>query len=226
MTSRLEQPGMDDLLEFGAYPQSSLTGNKEPILWRILDRSEDQVLLLSDPILDCKRYHHDFVDTTWRDSDLRAWLNGEFFEQAFDSAERKMIERTTCSDNGEGTPDTVDQVFLLSVKEVRMFTDPNQTGKRRRAAIGTEFARAPKDDGCRLYVYDKSVEKDYVIVDGEKVGCSWWWTRTQPRAQNSASSRAAFIGARGDVKSYGRVNLAGCGVRPAVRLSQRHSQGF
>jgi hypothetical protein len=108
------------------------------------------------------------VNTTWRDSGLRAWLNGEFFERAFDNAERKMIGRTMCSENGEGTPDTVDHVFLLSVKEVRMFTDPQQTGKRRRAAIGTEFARAPKDDGCRLYVYDKSVEKDYVVVSCQR----------------------------------------------------------
>jgi hypothetical protein len=214
---------MDHLLEFGQYPQSSLTGTTEPILWRILDRSADHVFLLSDRILDCKRYHHDFVDTTWRDSDLRAWLNEEFFEQAFDNAERRMIERTTCSDNGDGTPDTVDRVFLLSVKEARLFTDAKGTGIRTRAAIGTEFARAPKDDDCRLYVYDKSVEKDYVVLDGEKVGCSWWWLRTQPQAHNGASSRAAFIGGRGDVKSYGRVNLAVYGVRPAVRLRNHES---
>jgi hypothetical protein len=208
------------LLEFGAYPQSSLTGSKEPIVWRILDRSQNGVLLMSDRILDCKRYHHDFVETTWCGSDVRAWLNGEFFEEAFDSTERRMIRRRTCSDNGEGTPDTVDRVFLLSVKEVRMFTDPIPDGKRRRATIGSEFARAPKDDGCRLYVYDKTVEKDYLVVDGQRVGCSWWWLRTQPQAGNGTSSRAAFIGARGDVKSYGRVNLAGYGVRPAVTLSR------
>jgi uncharacterized protein DUF6273 len=212
---------MANLLELGAYQQLSLTGGKDPILWRILDRSADDVLLVSDRILDCKRYHHDFVDTTWCDSDVRAWLNGEFFEEAFDYAERRMIQRTTCSDNGEGTPDTVDRVFLLSVKEVRMFTDPKPNGNRRRAAIGTEFARAPKDDGCRLYVYDKSVQKDYLVMDGERVGCSWWWTRSQPQAHDGTSSRAAFVGARGDVKSYGSVNLAGYGVRPAVKLSRR-----
>jgi Family of unknown function (DUF6273) len=207
-----------NLLELGAYPQSSLTGGTEPIVWRILDRSNDDLLLVSDRILDCKRYHGDFVDTTWRDSDLRAWLNDEFFDKAFDRAERKMIQPTACSGNGEGTPDTVDRVFLLSVNEIRMFTDPKHTSTRRRAAIGTEYARAPKDDGCRLYVYDKSVEKDYLVIDGEKVGCSWWWTRSQPQAHAGTSPRAAFIGARGDVKSYGRVNLAGYGVRPAVTL--------
>ena len=69
-----------------------------------------------------------------------------------------------------------------------------------------------------LYVYDKGVEKDYVVENGEKRGCSWWWTRTQLQIQDGRSSRAAFIGPRGDVKSYGRVDLARYGVRPAIRL--------
>lgn len=44
---------------------------------RVLDRSGSVVLLLSDRILGCKRYHHEFVETTWRQCDPRAWLNYE-----------------------------------------------------------------------------------------------------------------------------------------------------
>jgi Family of unknown function (DUF6273) len=215
---RLAHVAVDALLEFGAYPQSSGRVGKEPIRWRVLDRCDGVVLLLSDRILDCKRYHHELVETTWRDCDLRAWLNAEFFAAAFGDDERKLVEATTCTDNGDGAPDTVDSVFLLSVKEVRALTDPSGGGHPRRSATSTEFARAPKADGCRLYVYDKGVERDYVLEDGERHGCSWWWTRTQLQVQDGRSSRAAFIGARGDVKSYGRVDLPYYGVRPAVRL--------
>lgn len=217
VAQRLAQAAINDLLEFGAYPQSS--GNdKKSIRWRVLDRCDHGVLLLSEHILDCRRYHYSFIGTTWRDCDLRAWLNGEFRAAASADDDRRLLEPTACTDNGDGAPDTVDSVFLLSVKEVRTLTDPSNGGLPRRGAVGTEYARAPKTGGCRLYVYDKGVEKDYVVENGEKHGCSWWWTRTQLQVQDGSSPRAAFVGPRGDVKSYGRVDLARYGVRPAVRL--------
>ena len=218
--SAAERKGIDvnDLIAFGSFPQSSASGVAEPIEWRVLDRAEDDVLLLSERILECRRYHAELVETTWRDCDLRAWLNGEFFGAAFGDGERELVLQTTCGDNGDGTPDTVDRVFLLSVPQVRALTAVNPDGRPRRAAVGTAFARLPKADGCRLYVYDKGVERDYLTANGVRQGCSWWWTRTQPQAQDGRSARAAFVGARGDVKSYGRVNLAWYGVRPAIRL--------
>jgi hypothetical protein len=75
-----------------------------------------------------------------------------------------------------------------------------------------------KSDGCHLYVYDKTVEKDYLVVDGKRHGCSWWWTRSQPQAENGLAWCAAFVGARGDVKSYGRVDIARYGARPAIHV--------
>lgn len=125
-TAKLEHLAVDALLEFGAYPRSSGCAGKEPIRWRVLDCSDSIVLLLSDRILDCKRYHHECVETTWRDCDLRAWLNAAFFPAAFGDDGRKMVEPTTCTDNGDGAPDTVDSVFLLSVKQVRTLTDPSR----------------------------------------------------------------------------------------------------
>lgn len=110
---------------------------------------------------------------------------------------------------------------MLSVAEVRTLT--NVAGKdvfdrercAERRAVGTEFAKVRKADGCRLYVYDKSVSADYITVNGKQCGCSWWWLRTQP----SSSSRAAFVGARASIRGYARVNRIGYGVRPALRLN-------
>ena len=211
--------GVNDLIAFGSFPQSSVSDVAEPIEWCVLNCAEDAVLLLSLRILECRRYHSEPIETTWRDCDLRAWLNGEFFGAAFGDAEHELVLSTACGDNGPGTPDTVDRVFLLSVHEVRSLTALTPEARPRRAAIGTVFAQLPKVDGCCLYVYDKGVERDYITANGAKQGCSWWWTRTQLQVEDGRSARAAFIGARGDVKSYGRVNFARYGVRPAIRLS-------
>lgn len=207
------KPG--DMIAFGAYPQTANGTDRTPITWRVLQHSGMEWFVLSEYILDCKRYHAEFVDTTWRDCDVRRWLNDEFFHVAFDANEREFVRTTRCTDNGEGKPDTEDRVFLLSVAEVKTLTDPHgKDALARRRTVGTEFARAKKADGCRLYVYDKSKSADYITENGEKHGCSWWWLRTQP----DSSSRACFVGTQGSIRSYGRVNLAYYGVRPALKL--------
>ena len=209
------KPG--EIVTFGTYPQTADGTDRTPVRWRVLQNSGSELFILSESILDCKRYHREYVDTTWRDCDLRMWLNEEFYNAAFSAAEKELVKATLCTDNGEGSPDTKDRVFLLSIAEARTLT--NVAGKddfdRERRAIGTEFARVRKADGCRLYVYDMSVSIDYLIVNGKKLGCSWWWLRTQP----GSPSRAAFVGARGSIRGYARVNRTGYGVRPAVVLS-------
>jgi hypothetical protein len=205
-----QKPG--DIITFGRYPQTADGADSTPITWRVLQNSGGELFLLSEHILDCKRYHGEFVDITWRDCDLRKWLNDAFYNAAFNAAEKEMVKTTRCGDNGEGSPDTEDKVFLLGVAELKTLTDMH--GKDLRRAVGTEFARVKKADGCRLYVYDKSVDEDYISVDGIKQGCSWWWLRTRL----GEASRAAFIGTRGSIRSYCRVNRVSYGVRPALKL--------
>ncbi|MBZ0307882.1 MAG: DUF6273 domain-containing protein [Anaerolineae bacterium] len=206
-----------DPIPFGAYPHTADGTDKTPIQWRVLQNTGSELFLLSEYIIDCKRYHNEAVDTTWRDCDIRRWLNTELFSMAFSVTEQEGIKMTTCTDNGEGSPDTKDRVFLLSIAEVKAFTSV-QDGSMRRRTIATEYARVKKADGCYLYVYDKGVEQDYILEKGEKRGCSWWWTRTQLQIKDGSSSRAAFIGARSNIKSYGRVDIKWYGVRPAIKL--------
>jgi hypothetical protein len=217
--ARLRVAQCGDIIEFGTYPQTENADDASPIRWLVLENSRSELFVLSEFIIDCRRYHNEFAATTWRDSDLRNWLTTELCRVAFNPAERDVIKLTTCGDNGEGSPSTQDRLFLLSVAEVRALTGVHDDGASvRRRTVGTSFAQAAKPDGCRLYVYDKGVPADYLLVDGTLRGCSWWWTRTQLQITNGRSARAAFIGARSNVKSYGRVDIRHYGVRPAMKL--------
>lgn len=209
------EPG--DIITFGSYAHTTAGNDRTPIQWRVLENTGATLFLLSEYIIDSKRYHNQPTETTWRDCDLRRWLNTTFLEAAFRPDELARIAVTLCGDNGADSPDTRDRVFLLSAAEVRAHTDPQDSDRRRRT-IATDYARARKPDGCHVYVYDKSVEADYLFVDSEKHGCSWWWTRTQLQMQNGRSARAAFVGARSNIKSYGKVDIARYGVRPALKL--------
>jgi hypothetical protein len=170
---RLEQAGVDDLVAFGAYPQSGGGRAEEPIRWRVLDRSDGGLLLLSDRILECRRYHRELAETTWRDYDLRAWLNGAFCSAAFGDEERRLIRSTPCAHNGPDTPDTVDDVFLLSERAVRTLTDrsPGQPPAPYRTDI-PEGASDPNTEMSRDLPVPKASTESVAraIFDGVQAG--------------------------------------------------------
>jgi hypothetical protein len=215
-----QNANIGEIITFGTYPHTADGTDRTPIQWRVLQNSGSELFLLSEYILDCKRYHgksvdikwRDCVDMTWHDCDLRKWLNDEFYNTAFTATEKELIKITHCTDNGEDTPDTKDKVFLLSVNEIKYLTDIH--GKDLRRAVGTDFAKAKKSDGCDLYVYDKTVKANYIIKNGEEFGCSWWWLRTQ----GNKASRAYFIGTNCSIRSYGNNSSARDGVRPALKI--------
>jgi len=216
---RNAKPG--EIITFGAYPQTADGTDVTPIKWRVLQNSGSELFLLSEYILDCKRYHgktvdikwRDCVDITWHDCDLRQWLNDEFYNTAFTATEKEFIKTTYCTDKVEGSPDTEDKVFLLSVNEIMDVS--NKHGKDLRRAVGTDFAKMKKPDGCSLYVYDKTNKDNYIIRSGEEVGCSWWWLRTQ----GNKPTRAFFVGTSCSIRSYANVSAARDGVRPALKTN-------
>ncbi|MBW4079915.1 DUF6273 domain-containing protein [Paenibacillus sp. S150] len=202
LTYRSLRPG--EFIAFGTYPQSA-GGEDLAIKWRVLQNSGSGL----SPDLKWR----DCMDITWHDCDLRKWLNDEFYNAAFNAAEKQFIKTTHCTDNGEGCPDTENRVFLLSVAELKDLSAIH--GKALRRAAGTGFAKAKKPDGCSLYVYDKPDKDNYTIRDGEEAGCSWWWLRTQ----GNKPSRAFFVGTGCSIRSYGNNSIDGYGVRPALIIN-------
>ncbi len=118
-----------DLFEFGCYPQGA-NGEIRPITWRVLQRDSDALLVISEYGLDTYPYDESLrVDMPWADCTLRAWLNGEFYYNAFNEQERELILKSHISNNGYSSidclfsckagPATDDYIFLLSIDELK-----------------------------------------------------------------------------------------------------------
>lgn len=61
--------------------------------WRILDIKEDKNLILKEEVIDLPDYHNKSVDITWKDCDLRRFLNSEFY----DSLVKMIVNHSSCT---------------------------------------------------------------------------------------------------------------------------------
>lgn len=148
-----------DVVTFGKYPQSTNSAKyKDPIEWLVLERKDDQALLLSKYVLDKHAYNNvDVISSlgnpyyVWENSSIRSWLNSSFRYDAFSEEERNNIintnvDNTSPTINGEAWENgnnTNDYIFLLSVNEcIKYFGNYNtdHTENKRLATMGTKYA--------------------------------------------------------------------------------------
>ena len=154
------------IVTFGRYEQGK---GVIPIEWIPLQIKEKETLLVSKYALDCRRYNEKHGDVTWETCSLRAWLNGEFYDTAFNDKEKALIAETIIPADKNPWKDTDpgnatrDRVFLLSALEIqRCFSD----GKNRICAP-TDYA---KKRGA-------FASGDLHTTEEGEEPC-WWWLRT------------------------------------------------
>ena len=124
-----------DHLWYGSYEQDRRENNgTEPIEWQVIEVDGDRMLLMSTYVLANRPFHiSKRDDITWEASDLRVWLNDTFYYQAFSEKERDAILLSTLSNAEyqsttqgypiEGSSDTEDYVFVLSVEEAEEYLE-------------------------------------------------------------------------------------------------------
>ncbi len=185
----------------GAYEQNGdPSDGPEPITWIVLDRIDDKALLLSQYCLDAKPYNSvPFMAVTWETSELRKWLNGDFYEGAFSDKEREMI-RSVQNQNAaqsiigtNGGNETDDRVFLLSETDMTIYMYENVRRRYIGRAIATKYAASLGN------YYDKD--------DFAK-----WWLRSPGVYEFTAQ----FIDFGGGTYTSGANADMALGVRPAV----------
>jgi hypothetical protein len=231
-------------IEFGKYPQGT-SGEVRNILWRVLEeKSDGTALVIAERILDCVPYNRENKDINWKNSDIRAWLNGSkvdegkskrqgypdksFYDTAFGGlteAERsRYILPRNNGGNGansknddSGCPATTDSVFLLNTEEVSKYKDKlgTETYDPKRRAVVSDWLEAQSKAGkSPIYIYSGTDPDGYLTIEGKKRGCSWWWLRNRG---GGGASLAAYVIGNGNVDVSGYdVYFDYYGVRPCV----------
>ena len=200
-------------IEFGSYWQEDTNGDgvadtkddKTPIEWQILKQDGDDLLLLSDKILDCQRFNEstaNWKDAIWETCDLRKWLNGKFYSAAFSEKEQAAVKTSTVMTDGA---ETSDKLFLLSLSEAQN-TEYEFQGN------GKFYDQARKAEAT-----DYAINAD-CNTDCDK--CGDWWLRT--KGDNSYGYCENYVSYNGVISTSGRDFLSyTTGVRPAIHVNAK-----
>ena len=156
-TVTLKDAEIGDIVQMGTYEQDGDAETEDPICWDVLDKDGDAVLLISHDVIAYQRFSDSRKCVIWEDSQIRTWLNQEFYAEAFDEEEQASIRETTLENLStvgfaahvdpsgdvqvrESRPDTKDKIFLLSWKEAEQYygnrlTDASVLGRRPSRAV-------------------------------------------------------------------------------------------
>ena len=155
-----------DVVKMGNYFYTS-DGEFQPIEWQVLDKKDNRLLVVSKYVLDG---HHidtyvDGYEYKWADSDMCKFLNGYFYNTAFNDAEKSFIYSTPLVDvdlDG-GTYN----VFLLSGDwngngEINQYFTSNE--ERRCEATPYASARCETGNGYARYWLRTAYSSNYVFI--------------------------------------------------------------
>ena len=155
------------LIEY--WPGNTVTFGRfegAPIRWKVIDQRGRMRMLLSEKPVTHRAYHGKPTDTSWKECDLRQWLNHDFLEAAFTPVERARITAVRVENHRNAKYytnaglNTMDRACVLSVAEAEKYL-PEES---QRAGDGWWWLRTP---GSNLFsavaVYDDGTIYEFGI---------------------------------------------------------------
>lgn len=197
------------LMELGSWPQGP-NGERERIQWIVFKQEEERTLALSLRILELRPFHGEAAPTRWEDSDLRRWLNDDFFDAAFTPEEQARICQPEPAEDPSG--EMLWQMFGLE-------TVTGQIDDKAFALNGSDLSEFFPGENSMFHPGCSAEPTPWVRTQAEgSPGEDSWWLRSsmQQMAMAYIASPADSMG----VSAISPENLNG--VRPAIWL---RSQG-
>ncbi len=182
-----------NVVAFGNYGKvKENSDNREKILWKVLARNDDGILLIMNDTIVRKPYNKERKAVTWDSCTLRKWLNEDFLNTSFKKNHIKFMQTTHLEPEAEPYYDTDsgaatdDNIFLLDKTEAeKYFHSDNERKFEAKTSGATEET-----------------------VD--------WWLRSAGRNNEMASC----INANGVICDLGNpVNFDNIFIRPAMWIT-------
>lgn len=165
----LQEVNIGDIVTFGTYEQDHNAENgEEKIEWTVLDREEDNILLLSTYGLEEKPFDNITTRSNWPNCEMRAWLNGVFFKNAFSFEEQNYVKVVTLENDNLSHP-TEDKVFLLSKSEVTKYFPDREKRKCGSAYLKAVHSRTHFNCVWWLRSPNKDLDRTMVVLAEGKV---------------------------------------------------------
>lgn len=188
----------------------------EPIRWTILEWAGDKVLLLCNTILDAQTYQNaaslpsSIPTNEYASSTIRAWLNNDFLNTAFTSAQKLLIAETELdnSKNTAGVSPSGDHTYSSSKDRVFLPSYADVTN--------TEYGFASDENRRKLTTDYAQMQGAYTAREGDFAGMGWWWLRSY---SDNASDAVRVVYYKGGIGTQGAdVRGTDEGVVPALWL--------
>ena len=206
---QLSRAVVGSTISFGGYYQEQ-NYKKTPILWQVLEREENRILVISTKAIDCRPYDngHDAFTynlyNKWSSCSLREWLNDSFINEAFGKEEQEKILSTIIQP--DKNPDyntdpgfaTEDKIFILSFTEINKYFTTNKS----RLLQLTDYA-------LKSYKYTNLYRDSGYVC---------WWVRN-PGEPTKANNKVSFVYDSGTENTFGYDYWDKIGVRPAMWIS-------
>ena len=106
-----------EYVPFGRYIQDYNGEKPTPLMWRLLDKKDGMELLITEKVIEYKQFSSKNKNN-WEKSDIRKWLNTEFYHTAFTEQEQALIQEILPGD----------KVFLISLDEYEKYLVDNRPG--------------------------------------------------------------------------------------------------
>lgn len=199
-----EIPGADGVSDtaretatFGSFYQDASGSTLAPVKWIVLDEQDGYTLLMADQIIASRGWMDtDSEGATWAETDLRRWLDNDFYNVAFSDEEKShmaLFDAVQLRNPRYGTSAgeaTVDPVSLLSYQELIHYMPTDEERK----TTPTDYAIA---EGC------------YQNTDGD---AAWWLRSPGPTAD-----APEYLASQGNLGARAHhINDSTIGVRPVV----------
>ena len=206
-----------DIVNFGTY-------NGKIIQCQALavDSVNNKALLVSTEIISYWVFNGSNVDVTWETSTVRQWLNSDFYNAVYTSAQKaKILEsdienRANSQYNVGGGVNTKDKVFLLSLAEATMYfsNDAARTIKynatqAQMEALAMEISNRANSENWHSKPTYAGILADLQSYNGTT---DRWWLRTS----GQDLTRAAQISYDGSPYMVGGQVFQIQAVRPAI----------